>query len=79
MFIFLRVLLGSVPRDPEVFSDPWITSHENWMIFFSKGASLVIILEEKPVLGDEHNNVKFLGFTYLSSGEVWQRCVRSLK
>lgn len=51
MFILLRVLLGSVPRDHEVFSHPWVTSHQDWTIF-PKGASVVIILEEKPVLGD---------------------------
>lgn len=33
MFIFLRVLLGSVPRGREVFSFPWTTSHQVWMIF----------------------------------------------
>lgn len=52
MFILLSiVLLGSVLRDHKVFSDPWVTSHQDWMLF-PKGTSLIIILEEKPVLGD---------------------------
>lgn len=64
MFILLRV-----PRGPEVFSDPWVTAHQDWMIF-PKGAFLVIILEKKPVLGDRSD----LTSTLMSSFYVLHIC-----